>query len=86
MKIIRNGIEFELTADERFEAWDEQQDLFDRETLRIQLDPEEYTTEQINEIVEIALPIFCKSIEFGCTEEWAADNAIEEAIEQFECA
>ncbi len=38
MTIIRNGEEFELTAQELLDAYDEQQELFDIETVKNNLD------------------------------------------------
>ena len=86
MKIIRNGIEIELTKEELYGAWDEQQDWFDKESLRFRLEDSEYSQEDVEKIIDIALPIYNKDRNYGCDESWSFDDAVSEAIDIFKCA
>lgn len=85
MKILRNGQEFELTSDELYRAYIEQQNLFDRENIENNmedyLDPVAYAMLKDNEdfIEDATYDLRRNQDKYDMTFEYALDDAIRNA-------
>lgn len=89
MKIIRNGKEFELTKDELFQAYYEQQELFDVENIEMNLDTyldeDEYELLKNNKefIEEAAYQLRRNQDKYNMDYDYALEDAITETSARY---
>ena len=86
MKIIRDGVEIELTKEELYTAWEEEQEYFDTESILARIDETDKglfpDQDAIDRFVEAALYCYNKNRDYGCDEEWSFDDAISETLSE----
>ena len=81
MKIIRDGVEIELTKDELYEAWNELAHIYTLDALRWRIVERitsagfEIDDEVLETLVNDAERIYIKDRDYGCEEEWSFDDA-----------
>lgn len=90
MKIIRDGVEIELTKEELYDAWSEKEHDYACEELRIgiverlEADGVTFDSDVVAAMVETAYYIYIKSVGYGCEESWSIGDAVCEVLEQYE--
>lgn len=89
MKVYRAGMEFELTKDEVFAAHYEWEYEVAYEVLYARIEPlyQDWSCSlggpSLEEVVDEAVPIFLKDVEYDCTREWSYDDAVMEIVAKY---
>jgi len=83
MKIVRDGIEIELTKSERYEAWCE----YERDcTVPVLWDmiadraPFSLCDTEVDALAESAWHIYIKNVRLGCSEDWSMEDAVKNVV------